>query len=125
MKKLVMFAIATILAMHVVQADDDKKKKAWGKGGIQALLKQLDLNADQKKKLDEFNKANRDKNAEVRKFKGDERKAKMREITLARNAKLKEILTKKQQTKLKELKAAKKEKKKKSRASNTKDRAKK
>ncbi len=120
-----MFAIATILAMHVVQADDDKKKKAWGKGGIQALLKQLDLNADQKKKLDEFNKANRDKNAEVRKFKGDERKAKMREITLARNAKLKEILTKKQQTKLKELKAAKKEKKKKSRASNTKDRAKK
>ena len=125
MKKLVMFAIATILAMHVAQADDDKKKKAWGKGGIQALLKQLDLNADQKKKLDEFNKANRDKNAEVRKFKGDERNAKMREITLARNAKLKEILTKKQQTKLKELKAAKKEKKKKSRASNTKDRAKK
>ena len=38
MKKLVMFAIATILAMHVAQADDDKKKKAWGKGGIQALL---------------------------------------------------------------------------------------
>ena len=33
MKKLVMFAIATILAMHVAQADDDKKKKAWGLTG--------------------------------------------------------------------------------------------
>ena len=114
MKKLVMFAIATILAMHVAQADDDKKKKAWGKGGIQALLKQLDLNADQQKKLDEFNKAHQEKYDQARKLKGDARKAKLREITVARNTLLKEFLTGEQQAKLKELKAAKKDKKEKS-----------
>jgi Spy/CpxP family protein refolding chaperone len=44
-------------------------------------------------------------------LKGDARKAKLREITVARNALLDELLTGEQQSKLKELKAAKKGKK--------------
>ena len=118
MKKLVSFVIATMLVMNVAQGAEDKNKKTTGKNGIQVLLKQLDLNAVQKKKLNEFHRVYRGRNAEVRKLKGDERKAKMRIITVARNAMLKVILTEEQQTKLKELKAAKKGKKKKSRASN-------
>ena len=110
MKKLVIFAVATVLAMNVVQAADDKNKK--GKGGIQTLLTQLDLNADQKKKLAQFNEAHREKCEEVRKLKGGKHKAKLREITVARNALLDELLTGEQQAKLKELKAAKKGKKK-------------
>ena len=49
MKKLVLFAVAAVLAMNMAQAADDKNKKDKGKGGIQALLTKLDLNADQKK----------------------------------------------------------------------------
>ena len=111
MKKLVLLGIAATFAINVTQAAEDKKNKATGKGGIQALLKQLDLNTGQKKKLDEFNKTTRGKTTEARKLKGDERKAKLREITVARNAKLTEILTAEQKAKLKKLKVAKKDKK--------------
>ena len=114
MKKLAIFAAATLLTIHIAQAADEDKKKDKGKGGIQILLTKLDLNADQKKKLDEFNKAHQEKYDQARKLKGDARKAKLREITVARNALLDELLTGEQQVKLKELKAAKKGKKKES-----------
>jgi Spy/CpxP family protein refolding chaperone len=104
MKKLIMFAVATVMAMNVAQAaDDDKKPAKKGRGGIQAMIKQLDLTADQKKALSKFNKENKEKNAAVRKLKGEERKAATKKIIEARNAKLKEILTEDQATKLKEL----------------------
>jgi len=114
MKKLVLFVITAVFAMNVVQAADDTKKKNKGKSGVQTLLMQLDLNADQKKKLDVFNKAHQEKYDQARNLKGDQRKAKLREITVARNALLDELLTGEQQAKLKELKAAKKGKKKES-----------
>ena len=110
MKKLVLFAVAAVLAMNMAQAADDKNKKDKGKGGIQVLLTKLDLNADQQKKLGEFNKAHSGKYDQARKLKGDARKAKLREITVARNALLDELLTGEQQAKLKELKAAKRSK---------------
>ena len=108
MKKLIMFAVATVMAMNVAQAADDDKKKAprnGRPGAIQALLKQLDLTADQKKALATFNKENKEKGAAARKLKGKERRAAMKKITEARNAKLKEILTEEQAKKLKELQA--------------------
>ena len=101
-----MLAVATVMAVNVAQAADDEKKKApakKGRGGIQAMLKQLDLKPDQKKALATFNKENRKKGAEARKLKGEERKAAMKKIYEARSAKLKEILTEDQATKLKEL----------------------
>ena len=100
--------------MKHAQAADEDKKKGKGKGGIQVLLTQLDLTPEQQKKMDEFNKAHQGKYDQARKLKGDERKAKLREITVARNTLLKELLTGEQQAKLKELKAAKKDKKEKS-----------
>ena len=108
MKKLIMFAVATVMALNVAQAADDDKKKAPRKGragGIQAMIKQLDLTADQKKALATFNKENKEKGAAARKLKGKERRAAMKKITEARNAKLKEILTEEQAKKLKELQA--------------------
>ena len=114
MKKLVLFVITAVLTMNMGQAAADKNKKDKGKGGIQVLLTKLDLNADQQKKLNEFNMAHSEKSDQARKLKGDARKAKLREITVARNALLDELLTGEQQTKLKELKAAKKGKKKES-----------
>jgi len=108
MKKLIMFAVATVMALNVAQAADDDKKKAPRKGragGIQALIKQLDLTADQKKALAKFNKENKEKGAAARKLEGKERRAAMKKIAEARTAKLKEILTEEQQTKLKELQA--------------------
>ena len=107
MKKLIMFAVATVMALNVVQAaDDDKKPAKKGRGGIQAMIKQLDLTADQKKALATFNKENKEKGgAAARKLKGEERKAAVKKIAEARNAKLKEILTEEQAKKLKELQA--------------------
>ena len=107
MKKLIMFAVATVMALSVAQAADDDKKKAprGGARGIQAMIKQLDLTADQKKALATFNKENKEKGAAARKLKGKERRAAMKKITEARNAKLKEILTEEQAKKLKELQA--------------------
>ena len=108
MKKLIMLAVATVMALNVAQAADDEKKKApakKGRGGIQAMLKQLDLKPDQKKALATFNKESRKKGAEARKLKGEERKAAIKKIAESRNAKLKEILTEDQAKKLKELQA--------------------
>jgi len=108
MKKLIMFAVATVMALNVAQAADDDKKKAPRKGragSTQAMLKQLDLTADQKKALATFNKENKEKGAEARKLEGKERRAAMKKINEARNAKLKEILTEEQAKKLKELQA--------------------
>ena len=93
MKKLVLFAVAGVLAMNMAQAGDDKHKKDKGKGGIQILLTKLDLNADQKKKLEAFNRVLQEKCDQARKLKGDARKAKLREITVARNALFDELLT--------------------------------
>ena len=106
MKKLIMFAVAAVMAMNVAQAADDDKKKAPRKGragGIRAMIKQLDLTADQKKALATFNKENKEKGAEARKLEGKERRAAMKKIAEARNAKMKEILTEEQAAKLKEL----------------------
>ena len=106
MKKLIMFAVATVMALNVAQAADDDKKKApakKGRGGIQALIRQLDLKPEQKKVLATFNKENKEKNAAARKLKGAERKDAMKKIYEARNAKLKGILTEAQAAKLKEL----------------------
>ncbi len=108
MKKLIMFAVATVMALSVAQAADDDKKKTPRKGragGIQAMIKQLDLTADQKKALATFRNSNKEKNAAARELKGKERRAAMKKITEARNAKLKEILTEEQAKKLKELQA--------------------
>ena len=106
MKKLIMFAVATVMALNVVQAaDDDKKPAKKGRGGIQAMIKQLDLTADQKKALATFRNSNKEKNAAARELKGKERRAAMKKITEAHNAKLKEILTEEQAKKLKELQA--------------------
>ena len=108
MKKLIIFAIAAVMAMNVAQAADDDKKKTPRKGragGIQAMIKQLDLTADQKKALSKFNKENKEKGAAARKLEGKERRAAMKKIAEDRNAKLKEILTEEQAKKLKELQA--------------------
>jgi len=108
MKKLIMLAVATVMALNVAQAADDEKKKApakKGRGGIQAMIKQLDLTADQKKALATYNKENKEKGAAARKLKGKDRRAAMKKITEDRNAKLKEILTEEQAKKLKELQA--------------------
>ena len=99
-----MFAVAAMLAFNV-SADDKKPAKKGRGGGIQAMIKQLDLTADQKKALAKYNKENKEKGAEARKLKGEERKAAMKKIAEARNAKLKEILTEEQAAKLKELQA--------------------
>ena len=108
MKQLLTVFIALVLTIHIAQGADENKKK--GKGGIQVLLTQLDLTPEQQKKIDGFNKAHQEKYDQARKLKGNARKAKLREITVARNALLDELLTGEQQSKLKELKAAKKEK---------------
>ncbi len=108
MKKLIMFAVVSVMALSVAQAADDDKKKAPRKGragGIQAMIKQLDLTADQKKALSKFNKENKDKGAAARKLEGKERRAAMKKLNEARTAKLKEILTEEQAKKLKELQA--------------------
>ena len=108
MKKLIMLAVATVMALNVAQAADDEKKKApakKGRGGIQAMIKQLDLTADQKKALATYNKENKEKGDAARKLKGKDRRAAMKKITEARNAKLKEILTEEQAKKLKQLQA--------------------
>ena len=106
MKKIIMLAVAAMLAFNVSAADDDKKPAKKGRaGGINAMLKQLDLTAEQNKALATFNKENRKKNAEARKLKGEERKAAMKKIAEARSAKLKEILNEEQAKKLKELQA--------------------
>ena len=107
MKKIIMLAVAAMLAFNVSAADDDKKpaKKGRRAGGIQAMIKQLDLTADQKKALSKFNKENKDKGAAARKLEGKERRAAMKKIAEARTAKLKEILTEEQAKKLKELQA--------------------
>jgi len=111
MKQLLTVFIALVLTTHIAQGADEAKKKDKSKGGIQVLLAQLDLMPEQQKKIDEFNKAHQGKYDQARKLKGDARKAKLREITVARNALLDELLTGEQQSKLKELKAAKKGKK--------------
>ena len=101
-----MLAVAAMLAFNVSAADDDKKPAKKGRGGgINAMIKQLDLTADQKKALAKFNRENKEKGAAARKLKGKERRAAMKKITEARNAKLKEILTEEQAKKLKELQA--------------------
>ena len=103
-----MLTVAAMLAFNVSAADDDKKKapRKGRAGSIQALIKQLDLTADQKKALATFNKENKEKGgAAARKLKGEERKAAVKKIAEARNAKLKEILTEEQAKKLKELQA--------------------
>ena len=105
MKKIIMLAVAAMLTFNVSAADDDKKPAKKGRGGIQALLKELDLTAEQKKAIATFSKENRKKNAEARKLEGEERKAALKKITEARAAKMKEVLTEDQAKKLKELQA--------------------
>ena len=107
MKKIIMLAVAAMLAFNVSAADDDKKpaKKGRRAGGINAMIKQLDLTAEQNKALAKYNKENKEKGAEARKLKGEERKAAIKKIAEARTAKLKEILTEEQAKKLKELHA--------------------
>ena len=106
MKKLIMLAVAAMLAFNVSAADDDKKPAKKGRrGGVQAMIKQLDLTADQKKDWAKYNKENKGKGAEAQKLEGKERRAAMKKIAEARNAKLKEILTEEQAKKLKELQA--------------------
>ena len=111
MNQLLTVFVALVLMLHIAQGADEDKKKDKGKRGIQVLLTKLDLAPEQQKKIDEFNKAHQGKYDQARKLKGDARKAKLREITVARNALLDELLTGEQQSKLKELKAAKKGKK--------------
>ena len=104
MKKLIMFAVAAMLAFNV-SADDKKPAKKGRGGGINAMIKQLDLTADQKKALAKYNKENKEKGDAARKLEGKERRAAMKKIAEGRNAKLKEILTKEQAKKLTELQA--------------------
>ena len=102
-----MLAVAAMLAFNVSAADDDKKpaKKGRRAGGINAMIKQLDLTADQKKALAKYNKENKEKGDAARKLEGKERRAAMKKIAEGRNAKLKEILTEEQAKKLTELQA--------------------
>ncbi len=99
-----MLAVAAMLAFNV-SADDKKPAKKGRGGGINAMIKQLDLTADQKKALAKYNKENKGKGAEAQKLEGKERRAAMKKIAEARNAKLKEILTEEQAKKLTELQA--------------------
>ena len=55
-----MFAVAAMLAFNV-SADDKKPAKKGRGGGAQAMLKQLDLTADQKKALAKHNKENKER----------------------------------------------------------------
>ena len=105
MKKLIMLAVAAMLAFNVSADDKKPAKKGRRAGGIQAMIKQLDLTADQKKALATYNKENKGKSAEAQKLEGKERRAAMKKIAEARNAKLKEILTEEQAKKLTELQA--------------------
>jgi Spy/CpxP family protein refolding chaperone len=104
MKKLIMLAVAAMLAFNV-SADDKKPAKKGRGGGINAMIKQLDLTADQKKALAKYNKENKEKGDAARKLEGKERRAAMKKIAEGRNAKLKEILTEEQAKKLTELQA--------------------
>ena len=104
MKKLMMLAFAAALALGTAQADDkDAPAKKKAGRGIVALVKQLDLDADQKKTLNAFLKENREKAGDIRKLPKEERRAKYTENRKRIEAKLKEILNDEQQAKLKEL----------------------
>ncbi len=107
MKKLMMLAFAATLALSTAQADDKEEpaKKKGGNRNIVALVKQLDLDADQKKTLNAFMKEHREKTGDIRKLPKEERRAKYQENRKAIEAKLKEILNEEQQKKLKELMA--------------------
>ena len=105
MKKLLVFAFAAAMTLGTAQADEKKAPRKGRAGGIPAMIKHLDLTADQKKALATFNKENKEKVATARKLEGKERRAAMKKLNEARNAKLKEILTEEQAKKLKELQA--------------------
>lgn len=109
MKTWIALAIVAILGLaSTAQADDKKEspKKKGARGGIGALVNQLDLTKEQKEKIQTFQRESREKFAELRKLPQDQRRAKMQEHRKALEAKLKEILTEEQQTKLKELQRA-------------------
>tara|TARA_B000000609_G_C24021613_1_gene265716 strand:- start:311 stop:649 length:339 start_codon:yes stop_codon:yes gene_type:complete len=99
MKKLIMIAVAAMLALNVAAED---KKEAPKKGGRQGLMKELELSKEQTAKMRELNKKFAEK---VKGLSEEERKAKMKDIQKERQAAVAEILNEEQQAKLKELMA--------------------
>ncbi len=100
MKKIIMIAVAAMLALNVAAED---KKEAPKKGGRQGgLMKELGLSKEQSAKMRELNKKFAEK---VKGLSQEERKAKMKDIQKERQAAVAEILNEEQQAKLKELMA--------------------
>tara|TARA_B100000459_G_C8580467_1_gene203024 strand:+ start:198 stop:536 length:339 start_codon:yes stop_codon:yes gene_type:complete len=99
MKKLIMIAVAAMLALNVAAEDN---KEAPKKGGRQGLMKELELSKEQTAKMRELNKKFAEK---VKGLSQEERKAKMKDIQKERQAAVAEILNEEQQAKLKELMA--------------------
>lgn len=108
MKKLIMFAVATVMAMNVAQAADDEKKKAPAKKGRGNVLAELGLSKQERKKVIEATKPIQAKRTALRKNKDLPRKekaAKSRELTEEYNEALKKVLTEEQMKKYTEIQA--------------------
>ena len=108
MKKLIMFAVATVMALNVAQAADDEKKKAPAKKGRGNILAELGLSKQERKKVNEATKPILEKRTALRKNKDlskKERAAKNREWAKEYNEALKKVLTEEQMKKYTEIQA--------------------
>lgn len=99
MKKLIMIAVAAMLALNVSAED---KKAAPKKGARVNIFKELDLTKEQAAKMKEVNA---EFGAKLKGLSKEDRKTKGRELFKARQEAIAKILTEAQQAKLKELMA--------------------
>ncbi len=99
MKKLIMIAVAAMLALNVTAED---KKEAPKKGGRANILKALDLTKEQAAKLKEINA---EFGAKLKGLSKEDRRTKGRELFKARQEAIAKILNEKQLAKLKEMQA--------------------
>ncbi|MBL66943.1 MAG: hypothetical protein CMO74_00605 [Verrucomicrobiales bacterium] len=101
MKKLILFAVAALVAVNVASADDKKAPKKGQRGP--GLLKALELTKEQQTKFAALNKEMRGKMAELKELPKDQQRTKRQEISKARMEGLKKILNEEQLAKLKEM----------------------
>ena len=99
MKKIIMIAVAAMLALNVVAED---KKDAPRKGNRGNILKELDLTKEQVAKMKEINA---EFGAKLKELGKEDRRTKGRELFKARQQAIAKILNEKQLAKLKELQA--------------------
>lgn len=99
MKKLIMIAVAAMLALNVAAED---KKAAPKKGARVNIFKELDLTKEQAAKMKEVNA---EFGPKLKGLSKEDRKTKGRELLKARSEAIAKILTEAQQAKLKELMA--------------------